>query len=146
MILFLQGCKRVFTNIFHSSRKLDRGKFEINARSVVASNTLKGGRKILSSFCGIMNLPSPLAKASYARNLKSTASISQEEAEKQMNDAAKRIRKIVLEQNPNADKEDDHGAISVAVSLDGTWQKRGVFLKIWHCCCGTCRYWRGGRL
>ena len=41
----------------------------------------------------------------------------------------KRIRKIVLEQNPNADKEDDHGAISVAVSLDGTWQKKGVFLK-----------------
>ncbi len=114
---------------FHSSRKLDRGKFEINARSVVASNTLKGGRKILSSFCGIMNLPSPLAKASYARNLKSTASISQEEAEKQMNDAAKRIRKIVLEQNPNADKEDDHGAISVAVSLDGTWQKRGYSSK-----------------
>ena len=55
----------------------------------MACNSLNGGRKILSNFCGMMNLPSPLASASYARQLKSSAKISREVAEKQMKDAAK---------------------------------------------------------
>eukprot|EP00795_Rhopilema_esculentum_P003734 gene3734-15009_t len=79
--------------IFHTSKKLDKGKFEVNTRSVMACNSLKGGRKILSNFCGMMNLPSPLTSASYARQLKSSAKISREVAEKQMKDAANRLKK-----------------------------------------------------
>eukprot|EP00795_Rhopilema_esculentum_P017295 gene17295-8873_t len=83
--------------IFHTSKKLDKGKFEVNTRSVMACNSLKGGRKILSNFCGMMNLPSPLTSASYARQLKSSAKISREVAEKQMKDAANRLKKIRIE-------------------------------------------------
>ena len=123
LIIKCSACSK--ETIFNTSRKIQKGKFEVNTRSVLACNTLKGGRKILSSFCGIMNLVSPLAGASYSKHLKSTASIAKDEAEKQMKDAAKRIRKRVLGQSPNADKQDEDGAISVAVSLDGTWQRRG---------------------
>ncbi|XP_065065605.1 uncharacterized protein LOC135691614 [Rhopilema esculentum] len=115
--------------IFHTSKKLDKGKFEVNTRSVMACNSLKGGRKILSNFCGMMNLPSPLTSASYARQLKSSAKISREVAEKQMKDAANRLKKSVLEQNPNAYLDDMDDTVSVAVSVDGTWQKRGYSSK-----------------
>eukprot|EP00795_Rhopilema_esculentum_P006501 gene6501-11958_t len=98
--------------IFHTSKKLDKGKFEVNTRSVMACNSLKGGRKILSNFCGMMNLPSPLTSASYARQLKSSAKISREVAEKQMKDAANRLKKSVLEQNPNAYLDDMDNTIS----------------------------------
>ena len=54
----------------YSSAKIDNGKFEVNRRSVISCNAMKGGRKVLSDFCGIMNLPPPLAPASYARHLK----------------------------------------------------------------------------
>ena len=127
MIIQCSSCLK--ETIFHTSRKMEKGKFEVNTRSVAACNSLKGGRKILTSFCGMMNLPSPLASASYARHLKSTTSIAREEAENQMKDAASRVRNLVLRQNPNADKQDKDGAISVAVSLDGTWQKRGYSSK-----------------
>ena len=74
--------------IFHTSRKMEKGKFEVNTSSVIACNSLKDGHKVLCSFCGMMNLPSPLAGASYARQLKSTASIAREEAQRQMKEAA----------------------------------------------------------
>lgn len=113
----------------YSSAKIDNGKFEVNRRSVVSCNTMKGGRKVLSDFCGIMNLPPPLAPASYARHMKYVARSGRREAELVMNKAAERIRKCILKKSPNADKRDADGAIPVAVSIDGTWQKRGFTSK-----------------
>ena len=112
-----------------SSAKIDNGKFEVNRRSVVASNAMKGGRKVLSDFCGMMNLPPPLAPASYARHLKFVSQVTKQEVELLMIRAAQRIRKSILKKNPNADKTDIDGAIPVAVSIDGTWQKRGFTSK-----------------
>ena len=113
----------------YSSAKIDNGKFEVNRRSVVLCNAMKGGRKVLSDFCGIMNLPPPLAPASYARHLKFVAQSGRQEAELVMNRAAERIRKCILKKSPNAGKRDVDGAIPVAVSIDGTWQKRGFTSK-----------------
>ena len=59
-MIILQCSKCLNETEFYSSRKLGKRKFELNTRSVVACNSLKGGRKILSSFCGIMNLPAQL--------------------------------------------------------------------------------------
>ena len=86
--------------MFNTSRKIQKGKFEVNTRSILACNTLKGGHKIFSSFCGIMNLVLPLAGTSCSKHLKSTASNAKDEAEKQMKDAVKHIRKRVLLKNP----------------------------------------------
>ena len=114
---------------FYTSKKLEKGKFEVNTRSVASCNSLKGGRKVLSGFCGIMNLPPPLATASYSKHLKATSQIAREEAEQQMKEAAKRIREKILNSKPDADQGDKDGAIPVAVSIDGTWHKRGYSSK-----------------
>ena len=114
---------------FYSSRKVERGKFAVNARSVASCNSLKGGRQVLAKFCGMMNLPPPIAAPSYSRQLELLSSVAKTGAESQMKDAAKRICDIVLRKNPTAGKEDTDGAISVAVSVDGTWQKRGCSSK-----------------
>ena len=114
---------------FYSSGKVERGKFEVNARSIASCNSLKGGRQVLAKFCGMMNLPPPIAAPSYSRQLKLLSSVAKTGAESQMKDAAKRICDIILRKNPNAGKEDVDGAISVAVSVDGTWQKRGYSSK-----------------
>ena len=114
---------------FYSSKKTNRGQFEVNARSVTACNSLKGGRQVLASFCGMMNLPPPIASPSYSRQLKVLSSVSKHEAECQMNEAAKRVRDIILRKNPDLYRQDVDGAISVAVSIDGTWQKRGYSSK-----------------
>ncbi len=112
---------------FYASKKLEKGKFEVNTRSVC--NSMKGGRKLLSGFCAMMNLPLPLASASYGRQLTSTANVASSEAEKQMNDAANCIRQKILSKKPDAVKEDEDGAIPVAVSIDGTWQELGYSSK-----------------
>ena len=113
----------------YSSGKIDNGKFEVNRRSIVSCNTMKGGHKGLSDFCGMMNLPPPLAPASYARHLKFVAQSGRQEAELVMNRAAERIQTSILKRNPNAGKRDMDGAIPVAVSMDCTWQKRGFTSK-----------------
>ena len=104
----------------YSSAKIDNGTFEVNRRSVVACNTMIGGRKVLSDFCGIMNLPTLLASASYARHLKFVAQSGRQEADLIMNKAAERIRKCILTKNPNDFQKDMDG---------GTWQKRGFTSK-----------------
>lgn len=114
---------------FNSSKKVANGIFEVNKRSVILCNSSKGGRQTLADFCATMNLPAPLASASFARHTKSISQVMQQEAEIKMSQAAKRIRKLVLEKNPNADKQDKDGAIPVTISIDGTWHKRGYSSK-----------------
>ena len=78
-----------------------------------------------------MNLLPLIAAPSYSRQLKLLSSVAKTEAESQMKDAAKRIREIILRKKPYAGKQDADGAISVAVSIDGTCQKRGYSSKFW---------------
>ena len=126
---YLQCSECLNETKFFSSKKSTQGRFEVNSRSVLACNALKGGRQVLANFCGAMNLPPPLSPASYAKHLKLSTSLYQENAERKMIDAANRLRKEILMKNPGIDKCDADGAVPVAVSVDGTWQKRGFTLK-----------------
>ena len=119
------GCNGCFQGVW----QIENGKFEVNRRSVISCNAMKGGGEVLSDFFGIMNLPPPLAPASYARHLKFVAQSGRQEAELIMNRAAEGIRKCILKKSPNAGKRDFDGAIPVAVSIDCTWQKRGFTSK-----------------
>ena len=76
-------------------------------------------------FCAIMSLPPPLAAAFFSRNLKAASGIMVAEAERKMTQAASRVRNLVLARNPDAGENDEDNAISVAISIDGSWQKRG---------------------
>ena len=46
-----------------------------------------------------------------------------------MKEAASRIRELILHKNPEACDGDPDGAIPVAISVDGTWHKRGFSSK-----------------
>ena len=114
---------------FYSSEKVKNGAFEVNKRSVLACNTFKGGRQVLENFCAVMNLPKPLAPPSFSRHLKSVAHTAAKEAEIRMKEAASRIRELILHKYPEACDGDPDGAIPVAISIDGTWHKRGFSSK-----------------
>ena len=78
-----------------------------------------------------MNLPPPLAKNAYNEHLKQIEQASTNHAEQVMKDAAKRLKdKIVTERPQDIDDEDDSTIARVAVTVDGTWQKRGHSSKI----------------
>ena len=45
----------------------------MNRRSVLAVNSLKRGRKSLASFCGMMNMPTPVTNNAHNKHLKISA-------------------------------------------------------------------------
>ena len=115
---------------FWSSKILpDRnGSFEVNRRSVMAS----AGQKNLSNFCAKMNLPHPVTKRSYNNHIKAIAKVVLEKAEQKMNEAASRLRKIIETEEPECMEKNEAGnpIARCAVTVDGTWQKRGHTLRI----------------
>ena len=99
--------------------------FDVNVRSTYAS--LQFGREGLAKFCGTMDLPAPILNTSYSKILKKVGEKSKEAAETVMKETAERIIQYTMEVDPESiDVKADGTQIgSVAVSLDGTWQKRG---------------------
>jgi hypothetical protein len=99
------------------------GAHDVNRRSVLASL----GQNGLTNFCAAMNLPPPVTKKAYNEHLIQIEKAAIGNAEQQMQDAARRVREKVAREQPD-DILDD--VASVAVTVDGTWQKRGHSSKI----------------
>ena len=115
------------------SKRLDKrggqATYEINCRSVVAS--LESGRAGLERFCGILNLPKPLSKAAYNKQLLQLEEASVKVCESIMNEAATRLINITEKEDMGMIEinDDGHKLAKVAVTVDGTWQKRGYSSK-----------------
>ena len=99
------------------------GAHNVNRRSVLASL----GQSGLTNFCAAMNLPPPVTKKAYNEHLIQIENATIGNAEQQMQDAARRVKEKVDGEQPD-DIVDD--VASVAVTVDGTWQKRGHSSKI----------------
>ena len=119
------------TQFFSSKQSVGKsnGSYDINRQSVVACNAIKGRRQTLANFLGIMNLPPPISSNSYTVNLKVVEKAAKEVGMKCMLNAVSRTRDAVLTESPELIDEDPQKAIPVAVSIDGTWQKRGFSSK-----------------
>ena len=123
-------CVHCFTILdVETSTKLGNGVFDVNRRATLACNSVKGGRQALANFYGIMNLPPPVTCRAFNNDLKKSAGAVREKANEVMLQASERIRTITICENPQLDKEDPTLAVPVAVSVDGTWQKRGFSSK-----------------
>ena len=96
---------------FNTSKKIEKGAFKVNQRSVLAVNALKGGRQTLASFCCIMNMPPPVTCKAYNIHLKTSAKAVVNEAEELMVDAANRLCKLMLERDPTFVDGDEDNAI-----------------------------------
>lgn len=105
------------------------GAHEVNRRSVLSSH--QWGLAGLTKFCAGMELPPPVSKKAYNQHMKQIEKIAVDNAETLMCKAAERLRNLVS--NENADDMvdiDGHAVAKVAVTIDGTWQKRGHSSKI----------------
>ena len=118
----LSGSKR-------ADNKGGQTTYEVNCRSVVAS--LETGRAGLERFCGILNLPNPVSKSAYNKQLKNLEEVAVQVCENIMNEAAARLIEITEKEEQTMIDFDNDGQklAKVAVTIDGTWQKRGYSSK-----------------
>ena len=86
--------------------------FDVNSRSVLAVRKIGHGHAGLKKFCGIMDLPPPISEANFRRHQRAMLAASKKVAVDSMDTAAEELRK----DNPDGE---------VAVTFDGTWQRRG---------------------
>ena len=101
------------------------GSHEVNRRAVLSSYQF--GHAGLKG----MNLPPPLAKNAYNEHLKKIEQASIKNAKEIMQGAAKWLQEKIAKQQPdNIEDENDVEIAKVAVTVDGTWQKRGHSSKI----------------
>ena len=113
--------------ITYTSQKVGDGNamFDVNIRSIYAS--LPFGREGLAKFCGVMDLPPPVLTPSYQKGREKLAVESSKLAEESMKSAAQRLIDIIMEKHPDKIDIQNDGTVlaNVAVSIDGTWQRRG---------------------
>ena len=90
------------------------------------------GHSGLEKFCAGMNLPRPVSKKPYNNHLKKIEFASYKNAQKLMEEAAKRLIDLTEEEEEPQLMEMINGqkVANVAVTLDGTWQRRGHSSKI----------------
>ena len=115
---------------FPTSSSIGGGAFKVNRQSVMATQTW--GRSGLEYFCAMMDLPPPVTKKPYNDHMKKIEKEAVEYAEKVMNEAALRLQQFLHEEEHEMLHEDGNGKLigDVAVTVDGTWQKRGHSSKI----------------
>jgi len=99
--------------------------YESNIRSVYGSQT--SGRAGLSEMCSILNLPQPVRWTPYNNIQNKLSEVSVEHANQAMKEAGQRLFSYMLEKEPDNSEITADGKIIVnaAVTVDGTWQKRG---------------------
>ena len=102
------------TSIKSSSCVTQRGRsFDVNQRAVYHSLETGGGYEGLSSFCSIMNMPC-ISKTAYYKQLE-----------------------IIIKGQAKLTKAggnftcDQHQENDAAVSFDGTWAKKGIYISNW---------------
>lgn len=102
------------SNMFKTSKRSQRGMFEINERFVYALQTCGKGLQAGRVMCTVLNMPPPPTKfASYTTRLLDAAATVVSES------MARACEEIKDEKH----RSDEHQEI--AVTVDGTWMKRG---------------------
>ena len=91
--------------------------FDINARSIIAFREIGKGHTAMETLFGYLNCVPPMAYESYREMNKDIAICYSNITEKYKYDAVNELKSNVA--------ESEDGIYDVAVSCDGTWQKRG---------------------
>ena len=112
LVLKCTNCK--FIEEFHTSKTCGRG-FDINSRIVYTMRTLGHGYAGIEKFTHLMDMPKPMTLSTYESTNEKVTKAAELVAQETMIDASNELR-----EGTHADEIKD-----VAVSCDGTWQKRG---------------------
>ena len=96
--------------------------FDINLRSVLAFRGIGSGYSNIKQWCGIMNMPHCLSQGGYTKTLEKIESSSLAT----FNKISARSRDAIARAYHELGIEPDiDGVLDIAVSFDGSWQKRG---------------------
>ncbi len=119
-------CEHEILNMF-SCQRIDgssssRQPFDVNLRAVLAFRGIGSGFSSMNDWCGIMNFPNCLAHKSYSSNQSKLREASMETFDRISKDS---IKSITAAYEAIGTKPDEQGVLDIAVSYDGTWQKRG---------------------
>ena len=110
-------------------QKKRRQAFDINVRAVFASTTT--GRKGLQKICVTLDLPKPITSKPHNALMKHLSDKYIEQADIVMKKSALKLSKIILDDHPEKiEINNDKLISSVAVTVDGTWHRRGHCSKI----------------
>ena len=127
MIIECSNCK-LYNRSEYSSRRigqpgnLKNAPFDVNARSTLAFRGVGCGHSAMKEWCGTMNMSTVLSKNAYTN----THNRLEEAASKTFESVAQSTRELLKEAYSEIGvSEDENGILDVAVSYDGTWQKRG---------------------
>ena len=88
---------------------------EVNIRSVYAMRKCGVGHTGLQKFCGVMNMPPPVAQKSYDKLSQKLGVAVEKVAKTSMIEASVEVK-------------EKGGLTDVGVSFDGSWQRRGIAL------------------
>ena len=90
-----------------STNVTKRGKsFDVNKRAVYHSLESGTGYEGLASFCGIMNMPC-MSTSAYQKQVDSILEVVEDYTKEKLTQAGQRLRNIVLDENPDLDKDKD---------------------------------------
>ncbi|GFS92767.1 uncharacterized protein TNCV_1161771 [Trichonephila clavipes] len=104
-----------------SGKRPKKRKFtEINRRFVYAMRTIGQGHAAMTTFCGVMDFPPPVAEKSYNNIINKLQLCSKEVAEASMQSAA--LEEVTLTNSSD-----------IIISGDGTWKTRGYSSRVGVC-------------
>ena len=104
------NCSFSYSRYMSKGVKTNEQLMEVNARSVYAMRGIGVGHTGLQKFCGVMNMPPPIASKSY-------------EIADKLGVAAEKVAKVSMIEAAMEVKEIEGS--DVGVSFDGSWQRRG---------------------
>lgn len=129
------------------------GHSEVNIRMAAFVRSLGRGYSALQNFSLYLNSPPPMTKNNYRKVFREIHSATRTVALESMRNAAAEVRRM--------DPDQDDGFINTAVSVDGTWQRRGhashhgvvtansvksgkcIDVEVLSNICKGCQYWEG---
>ena len=115
------------SNFSTSSKSGAHKPFEVNVRSAHGTSSQGLGHAGLTRLCASLDLPKPIHHKPYDKIIRDLSGNAQRLAERKMMDAAAKLVQITKEEDPSNIEESSEGQIiaNVAVTVDGTWQRRG---------------------
>ena len=118
------NCNTFYTEQFMSSRLGDSGKapFEVNVRAVFAFRSIGCGFSAIKDWCSSMNLPNCLSKEAYTNNHSKIGAASKATFDEILKSSRETIKKAYKDIGIVPDEQ---GILDIAVSFDGSWQRRG---------------------
>ncbi|XP_065660932.1 uncharacterized protein LOC136084596 [Hydra vulgaris] len=123
--LYVNCCVCDYSREFYTSTLNIQKSFDINTRAVYAMRSCGQGCSGFSRFVSLMDMPKPMTANNYNKIVIKLTNAVKSVAEDTMMDAAQELKDLKSNLVLNSIPDHVPNIVDVAVSCDGTWQRRG---------------------